>query len=58
MDVTLSYLDDMALLDIPDDGIGFTPGAVRAVARGEAPLSSSVAGHLLDKVRAPAGNTV
>ncbi|HEY7094897.1 MAG TPA: sensor histidine kinase [Ktedonobacterales bacterium] len=28
--VTLSYMDDVALLDVRDDGIGFTPGSTTA----------------------------
>jgi signal transduction histidine kinase len=36
--VTLSYMDDVVLLDVRDDGIGFTPGSASA-------LSQSAAGH-------------
>jgi signal transduction histidine kinase len=36
--VTLSYMDDVTLLDVRDDGIGFTPGSATAGSR-------STAGH-------------
>jgi len=36
--VTVSYMDDVVLLDVRDDGIGFTPGSTAAV-------DQSAAGH-------------
>jgi signal transduction histidine kinase len=34
--VTLSYMDDVTLLDVRDDGIGFTPGSATSGSRSTA----------------------
>ncbi|HKA49739.1 MAG TPA: sensor histidine kinase [Candidatus Dormibacteraeota bacterium] len=57
VDVTISYTDDLVLLDVRDDGVGFTPGAANGFGLRAMGQRLRLAGGKLEVESAPGAGT-